>query len=114
MAGALAEAAWAEADAALAQALADLDEMTSATSEAAREDMLAMLAQSLSRAARKRGLTRVGTVGDRESYDPKRHDLVDSGAKMPKTVRIRARGVARGADVLVKPRAGPLGRRKRS
>jgi hypothetical protein len=111
LAGALAEAAWAEADEALAQALADLDELESASDQATRDDVLAALSQSLMRAARRRGLTRVGVVGEREAYDPERHELLVTGAKRPKIVCIRARGVARGAELLVKPRAGPSERR---
>ncbi len=111
---ALAEAAWAEADKALAQALADLDEARTATETAARDGALALLEQSLARAARKRGLTRIGAIGAHESYDAMRHDLVAPVAKAPKTVRIEARGVARGAEILAKPRVGPVGRKKRS
>lgn len=113
LAGALAEAAWAEADKALAQALADFDEVEGAADENARADALEMLAQSLSRAARKRGLTRIAVLGEREPYDAKRHDLVVKFAKMPKTVRIQARGVARGGVTLVKPRVGPVRRKRR-
>lgn len=107
VANALAEAAWIEADAALAEALADLDELTSA-SDVQREDALAVLMQSLSRAARKRGLTRIGALDAREPYDPSVHDLRNFVAKKPKTVRIQARGVARGSQVLVKPRVGAV------
>ncbi len=114
LASALAEAAWAEADAALAQALADLDELANAPTEAARAEVMVLLTQSLSRAARKRGLSRIGALGGRESYRPNRHDLIDSSAKKPRMVRIQARGVARGAEILVKPRVGPVGRKKRS
>ncbi|HYD88956.1 MAG TPA: hypothetical protein VEA80_15885 [Vitreimonas sp.] len=114
LAGALAEAAWSEADAALAQALADLDEAQGAQDDTAREDALDRLAQSLARAARKRGLTRLGQLGAREAYDPKRHELTDAGARAPKTVRVEARGVARGGEVLAKTRAGRLRKAKSS
>lgn len=110
--GALAQAAWADADAALAAALADLDEAANAQGQA-REEAMTMLAQSLARAARKRGLSRIGVLGAAEAFDPCRHDLTGPVAKPPKTVRIEARGVARGGDVLVKPRAGPMRRKKR-
>ena len=114
LAGALAEAAWAEADVALAQALVDLDEAAAAISEAAGAEALALVAQSLSRAARKRGLTRVGALGAAEPYDPQRHDLNSPVAQAPKTVRIEARGVARGDQLLAKPRVGPVrGKKKR-
>jgi hypothetical protein len=107
VATALAEAAWAEADVALAETLADLDELISADSDQ-RADALVVLAQSLSRAARKRGLTRIGALDAREAYDPTVHDLRQLVAKKPKTVRIQARGVARGIQVLVKPRVGAV------
>lgn len=112
LSSALAQAAWAEADAALATALADLDEATGARG-AAREEAMAMLAQSLARAARKRGLARIGALGAAETFHPERHELTRAVAKPPKIVRIEARGVARGDDVLVKPRAGPVRRKKR-
>lgn len=102
LSGALAEAAWAEADFALAQALADLDEVDAAANESERATALDMLRQSLARAARKRGLSRLGELGAREAYDPDRHELAASGK--PKAIVIGARGVARGPDVLVKPR----------
>jgi hypothetical protein len=108
----LAQAAWAEADAALAAALADLDEAAGARG-AAREEAMAMLTQSLARAARKRGLSRIGALGAAEPFDPARHDLTCAVAKLPETVRIEARGVARGEVLLVKPRVGPVRRKKR-
>jgi hypothetical protein len=101
---ALAEAAWAEADLALAEALADLDEAETAATAAARADALALLSQSLSRAARKRGLTRIGALDEKAAFNPSEHDLAAAGAKKPKKVRISARGVARGGDVLVRTR----------
>lgn len=111
---ALAEAAWAEADAALAQALADLDEAQSAPTAAERREAMELLAQSLGRAARKRGFTRLGDVGERTAFDPARHELSNAGAKKPKTVRIAARGVARGAEVLALPRVRPDKAKKRA
>lgn len=108
LANALAEAAWSEADAALAQALAECDALEAAPDAASREDAMAMLAQALSRAARKRGLSRIGAVGAREQYDPKRHELERAGARGPKSVRIIAPGVARGGDVLVRARVAPV------
>lgn len=111
--GALAEAAWSEADAALARALVELDEAEGAASKAEREDALVRLAQSLSQAARKRGLSRVGEVGEAADYDAARHELNAPVAKTPKSVRIQARGVARGDDILEKPRVTPLERKRR-
>ncbi|MBC7767581.1 MAG: hypothetical protein H7124_02210 [Phycisphaerales bacterium] len=113
LAGALAEAAWAEADLALAEALAYLDEAQGAGDQAAYADVLELVAQSLSRAARKRGLARLGKLGAREAYDANLHDLNGAGSRPPKTVRVEARGVARGGDVLVKTRVGRLGAPKR-
>lgn len=113
LAGALAEAAWAEADTALAQALVELDEAEAAVAEPAGVEALALLAQSLSRAARKRGLTRIGALGAVEPYDRRRHELNAPVARAPKTVRIEARGVARGDEVLARPRVGPVRGKKR-
>jgi hypothetical protein len=110
---ALAEAAWSEADSALAQALAEFDEAVGASSKAAREDAMARLAQSLSRAARRRGLSRIGAVGEQVAYEPALHDLNAPVAKTPKSVRIQARGVARGGETLEKPRVVPVERKKR-
>lgn len=114
IAGALAEAAWSEADAALAQALADLDEAQTAEDDAAREDALARLAQSLGRAGRKRGLTRTGELGARVAFSPTQHEFNAAVAKAPKMVLIQARGVTRGGEVLEKPRVGPVERKKRT
>jgi hypothetical protein len=101
----LAEAAWTEADAALAEALAELEAFENAKGRAARADALALLGQALSRAARKRGLSRFGKVGAREPFDQRRHALALPAARPPKTVRIVAQGIARGGEVLVKARA---------
>lgn len=113
LAAALAEAAWSEADAALAQALADFDEAGTANDKAAREDAWARLGQSLARAGRKRGLARIGELEAQESYDPARHELNARPAKAPTIVRIQARGVARGEEVLERPRVAPVERKRR-
>lgn len=110
---ALAEAAWAEADAALAQALADFDEAETAERKRARKDAMARLGQALSRAARKRGLMRVGEIDERVDFDADDHELNASVAKTPKNVRIQARGVVRGNEILAKPRVAPVERKKR-
>jgi hypothetical protein len=113
---ALGEAGWRDADVALAEALADLDELEAADASH-RDGALAVLAQSLARAARRRGLTRIGALTAQQPYDPAAHDLRSAVAKMPKTVRIQARGVARGGQVLVKPRVAVVkakARRKRA
>ena len=108
----LAEMAWREADTALAEALADLDEVETALNEVARAEALAMLAQSLARAARRRGLTRDGALGVQEAFDAKRHELTTAIAKPPQIVRIQARGVARGGEILVRPRVAPVKRKR--
>ncbi|MGD9979763.1 MAG: hypothetical protein AB7H66_13455 [Hyphomonadaceae bacterium] len=113
LSGALAEAAWSEADAALAMALAELDEVHTATNEEARTDALARLAQSLARAGRKRGLTRIGELGESAPFDARRHEMNAAVAKTPKTVTIQARGVARGQEILQRPRVAPVERKKR-
>jgi hypothetical protein len=100
---ALAEAVWTDADEALAEALLELDQMQTAADAEAREVALALLAQALARTARKRGLARIGELGARVAYDADAHELDALGAK-PKTVRIVARGVARGADLLRRSR----------
>jgi hypothetical protein len=102
---ALAEAAWAEADKALADALMDFAALQSATKAKARADAMLLLGQSLQRAARKRGLAPFGVVGALEAYNPARHAY--SGARAPKRVRIVSQGVARGGEVLIKAQAGP-------
>ncbi|MCC6787974.1 MAG: hypothetical protein IT547_09060 [Hyphomonadaceae bacterium] len=111
---ALAEAAWSEADLALAQALADFDEAQTADGKKARKDALERLGQALSRAARKRGLTRLKDLEEEVAYNPDAHELNEAVAKTPKTVRIQARGVTRGGEVLAKPRVAPVNRKKRS
>lgn len=113
LAGALAEAAWSEADAALAQALVEFDEADGAATKADRDDAMARLGQSLSRVARRRGLSRIGALGVAEHYDAARHELNAPVAKTPKSVRIQARGVARDDEILEKPRVTPLERKRR-
>lgn len=111
---ALAEAGWRAADAALARALVECDEAARASTAALRADAMARLAQSLSNAARRRGLTRIGELGVQTSFDPSKHELNAPVAKTPKSVRIQARGVARDGDVLEKPRVTPLERKRRA
>jgi hypothetical protein len=108
---ALATAAWTQADRALAEALALYDEALQAEG-AARDLALEMLGQSLTAAGRKRGLSRLGELGGREAFDPDRHEFIKPPKKTPKSVRIVARGVVRGAEMLTKARVGPVGRAK--
>ena len=105
---ALAEAAWTEADEALAEALVELRALEAARARGARDEAFVMLDQALRRAARKRGLSLFGAVGGRETYDPRRHE----GVRSAKQVRIEAPGVARGGQVLIKARVS-LGRARR-
>jgi hypothetical protein len=105
---ALAEAGWAEADASLADALSEFDTLQSAVGARARDDAVALLGQALARAARKRGLARFGALDALEPYDPKRHQLEKPAARTPKRVRIRAQGVARGNEVLIKARVAAV------
>ncbi len=104
LADALAEAAWAEADRALAEAMAEAQILKAAAEGEARDDAMALLEQALGRAARKRGLVRFGEVGARESYDAARHELARPLQRAPKQVRVIASGVTRAGAVLVKAR----------
>ncbi|WP_135211423.1 hypothetical protein [Vitreimonas flagellata] len=108
---ALAAAAWVEADRALAEALALCDEALQ-TEGAAHGLALEMLGQALTTAARKRGFSRLGELGGREAFDPDRHEFIKPPKKTPKSVRIVARGVTRGGEMLTKARVGPVGRAK--
>lgn len=103
---ALAEAAWIEADGALAEALSCFEELEGARG-ARRRALLDLLGQALTRAARRRGLTRVGETGVAAPYDPDAHEL-RGGRRPPETVTVVVRGVARGGVVLCKPRVRPL------
>lgn len=100
----LAQAAWAEADRALARALIDADLLAAALVKPSRRaaDALDLLQQSLSQAARKRGLSRLGEIGAKAQFDAERHVLGGAPRRTPKQVRIVTPGVARGQEVLVK------------
>jgi hypothetical protein len=104
---ALAEAAWAEADLALAEALVEFEAWQAGEAEAAT-----FVGQAIRRAARRRGLSRIGAVGALEPYDDKSHALIKAVARPPIRVRILSTGVARGGEVLVKARAEAIRRRK--
>lgn len=101
---ALALAAWAEADRALAQALVEFAGLEGATSAAQRSAAMAMLGQSLLRAARRRGLALQGGAGELLPYDPERHELVTRAQRPPNLVRILAPGVVRAGKVVAKAR----------
>jgi hypothetical protein len=101
---ALAEAAWTEADGALAEALLECDRAREAESKKAREQALELLFLALAR---------IGKQGAIEEFDPVRHELATSPKRAPKRVRIAMEGVARGRQVLIKARVTPA-RAKRS
>jgi hypothetical protein len=104
---ALAGAAWLEADAALAEALLECDRAIEADDEETRDEALELLSLALSRAARRRGLTRIGKRGASEDFDAARHELATRSKRAPKRVRVIAEGVARGREVLIKARVAP-------
>lgn len=101
---ALAEAAWIQADGALAEALVECGRAIAARSDDARDEALSFLQLALSRAARRRGLSRIGKAGALEDFDARRHDLAASSNRAPKRVQIVDEGVARGREVLIKAR----------
>lgn len=103
---ALAHAAWIEADGALAEALIECDRARAAKSDDERDEALALLQLALNRAARRRGLSRIGKAGGLEEFDAGRHELASSVKRAPKRVRIMDEGVARGGEVLIKARVG--------
>ncbi len=104
----LAQASWAEADRALAQAWADFAEF--AASARRGPDMVALIDQSLSRAARQRGLARLGEIGETAPFDPQAHELIAPSKRPPASVHIVAPGVSRGEKVLLKARVKPARR----
>jgi hypothetical protein len=101
---ALAEAAWVEADAALADALVEFDLLGLAADRRARTDAMELLGQALSRASRRRGLTRIGRMDALEPFDAARHEPAGPMARAPKRVRVLIPGVARGMDILARAR----------
>ncbi len=109
----LAEASWTQADRALAQAIADFSELAGAHTPAKRKALLALIAQSLQRAARRRGLERIGAEGEIAAFDASLHEF-SGKARAPKEVRILVAGVARGGVVLVKARVAPARPRARA
>ncbi len=101
---ALAEAAWVEADAALAEALVETSRALAAKTDKAREEALEFLSQALARAARRRGFSRIGKSGALETFDPARHELGPGAKRSSRQVRVLEEGVARGREVLIKAR----------
>jgi len=119
--GALGEAGWADADHALAAALAETAALETAIAQLSRsrsaaaiqraEDAFALLTQALDTVSRKRGVSRFGEVGAVESYDPERHEVA-GGARKSARVKLLASGVLKGGDVLLKARAKLAAARK--
>lgn len=114
LANTLAEASWTQADRALAQAIADFSELDTAQTPARRKALMALIAQSLQRAARRRGLERIGVEGEVAAFDTEKHEFVGKGPRAPKEVRIVVPGVARGGSVLVKARVATARPRARA
>ena len=111
---ALGEAGWADADRALAAALAESAALEVAIAKLARsnspaaiqrtEDAFALLTQALDTVSRKRGVSRFGEVGSVEKFNPERHEITGAARKSSR-VKLLAPGVLKGAEVLVKARA---------
>jgi hypothetical protein len=101
---ALAEAAWTEADGALAEALVECDRAIAADSDDARDEALSLLRLALARTARRRGLSRIGKAGALDDFDAGRHELAATAKRAPKRVLVVDEGVARGREVLIKAR----------
>lgn len=70
--------------------------------------MVALVEQSLSRAARQRGLARLGEIGETTPFDPLAHELIAPSKKPPATVHVVAPGVSRGEKILLKARVKPV------
>ncbi len=108
LADALADASWAEADEALAEALVEFSELKRALLKDVRgkepdeaSDALAMAAQALARAARRRGLSLFGDIGAIVAFDATSHELNRSPDAVG-AVRIVREGVKRGRDVVIR------------
>ena len=72
--------------------------------------MVALVDQSLSRAARQRGLARLGEIGEIAPFDPLAHELIVPGKRPPASVHVVAPGVSRGEKILLKARVKPARR----
>jgi len=105
LANALADASWAEADEALAEALIEFAELKRALTE--EYDALDMASQALARAARRRGLVLFGDVGATVAFDAAAHELNGSSAA-PARVRIVREGVMRGREMLNRAVVAPV------
>lgn len=106
---ALAAASWAEADEALGEALvefAGLERALAGKEDGTAREALAMTAQALSLAGRRRGLSMFGAAGARADFDEGLHQLV--GAPSATRVRILRAGVMRGREVLIRALVAPV------
>ena len=128
----MAEASWAEADAALAAVLQEFATLESAARAATRvlkragaearvdalDSAVLMVRQHLQQAARRRGLRLFGQVGDVVAFDAARHELARPAKQSSKQVKIVVSGVMRGeradAKVLAKARVSPVRARRGS
>ncbi|MBI3438147.1 MAG: hypothetical protein HY054_05755 [Proteobacteria bacterium] len=111
IANALAESSWAEADEALAEALVEFAALKRALGDEPgrrASDALDMLAQALSRAKRRRGLSLFGEIGEESPFDEHMHEL--SGAPGAERVRIVREGAMRGREVLIRAVVAPARR----
>ena len=116
---ALAEASWAQADQALAEAIVEFDHLEQALAaceisgkaSARTKSALTQTRLALAQAGRRRGLTRLGEPGAITTFDADRHSLARPFAKAPSQVEIVTAGITRGADMLipalVKPARAP-------
>ena len=104
LANALAHASWAEADEALAEALVEFAGLKRALKQ--EPETLAMAAQALARAARRRGLRLFGDVGADVAFDASAHELNPS-AEAAGRMRIVREGVMRGREVLIRAIVAP-------
>lgn len=103
LADALADASWAEADEALAEALIEFAELKRVLKE--EPDALGMASQALARAARRRGLAVFGDVGASVPFDATLHEF--HGSLDAARVRIVREGAMRGRDVLIRAVVAP-------
>lgn len=101
---ALADASWAEADQALAEALVEFADLKRALNQG--PDALAMASQALGRAARRRGLVLFGDVGAVVAFNAAAHEL-NRSSEPASRVRILREGVMRGTDVLIRALVAP-------
>ena len=104
LADALANASWAEADEALAEALVEFAELKRVLKH--EPETLAMAAQALARAARRRGLGLFGDIGANVAFDANAHELNPS-SDVAGRVRILREGVMRGREVLIRAIVAP-------